>query len=61
MEEILAELRDGRFARELSADQAGGGTRLWDLLSQADTGRWGRLQAAREQALGPTPRPGPSR
>jgi len=61
MEEILAELKDGRFARELSADQAAGGTRLWDLLSQADAGRWGRLQAARDQALGPDPRPGPSR
>jgi ketol-acid reductoisomerase len=61
MEEILAELRDGRFSRELSSDQAAGGTRLWDLLSQADQGRWGRLQAARDQALGPGPRPGQNR
>lgn len=61
MEEILAEIKDGRFARELSSDQAAGGTRLWDLLSQADAGRWGRLQAARDQALGPAPRPGSSR
>jgi ketol-acid reductoisomerase len=61
MEEILAELRDGRFARELSADQAAGGTKLWDLLSQADAGRWGRLQAARDQALRPAPRPGQNR
>jgi ketol-acid reductoisomerase len=61
MEEILAELRDGRFARELGADQSAGGTKLWDLLAQTDAGRWGRLQAARDQAMGSPPRPGPSR
>jgi ketol-acid reductoisomerase len=61
MEEILAELKDGRFARELAGDQASGGTKLWDLMSQADSGRWGRLQAARDQALGGGARSGPSR
>jgi len=60
MEEILAELRDGRFAREMAADQTSGGTKLWDLLAQADSGRWGRLQAARDQALGQARRARPS-
>jgi ketol-acid reductoisomerase len=61
MEEILAELRDGRFARELSTDQTSGGTALWNLTAQADAGRWGRLQAARDQATGPGSGPGPPR
>ena len=57
MEEILAELKDGRFARELASDQAAGGTQLWNLTSQMDSGRWGRLQAAHDQANGPGSRP----
>jgi len=61
MEEILAELRDGRFARELASDQAAGGTQLWNLTSQMDAGRWGRLQSAHDQALSPGSKPGQPR
>jgi ketol-acid reductoisomerase len=63
--EILAEVRDGRFAAEFLADRAAGGVGLARLRRAAAEGAWGRLASARRAALGadlppapPVPAPG---
>jgi ketol-acid reductoisomerase len=52
MERILEEVKSGRFAAEFLADQESGGARLGRLTADAVQGPWGRLESARESALG---------
>jgi ketol-acid reductoisomerase len=55
--EILAEVRDGRFAAEFLADREAGGAALARLRQAAEAGAWGRLASARRAALGADPPP----
>jgi ketol-acid reductoisomerase len=58
MAEVLGEVRNGRFAAEFLADREAGGTALAELRRRAAAGAWGRLEAARRQALADAGRAG---